>query len=672
MSLYYEAADLLTAPTNAGGSLKSRIFGKKDLKSQPAQIYALAIETCKWSSVLKEIVENAEILRLERKLTPILSILLVHDLLLAKKGIALPATHGLRTTVEKHKGRLHAELVKARIRRKISSLEAFKAFIEEGLENEADTSDAPYPRWVRINTLKTTLEDQLESTFAGLERATSIAAVRKRGTKRLFIDHHIPNLVAISASFDLTKSLAYKSGHIIFQDKASCFPAYMLDPLPQDGDIVDACSAPGNKTTHLASILLEHSSEPKHCSQTIYAFEKNKGRAETLEKMVNLAGSDTLTKIRPGHDFLKSDPKSPQMQKVGALLLDPSCSGSGIIGRDDMPELHLPVLKAAAPKHGARPPKKNAKLKASEPTPESRKRKREEHDPAMDVMVDDDGEVTAISSEDELKNRLEALSKFQLELLLHAFKFPSAQKITYSTCSVHAEENETVVQKALEQPSVREAGWRILKREEQIRGLKDWPVRGDLEAAGGDEEIAKSCIRANKEDEHGTMGFFLAGFVRDGGRTKEMDKHFLRDERGHLVRDIMGFPARSDVEEPGETPEEAHEDSATEADGLGGFEEEQKEEVIPQTVEAVRPLVSGKDKSLKVAKAEAPAKARKKSAEKERSSKAEAPVKDNSTISAPPKETNAKPPKAVVNKHSHSAMLNRTQLIKPNKKQKKK
>jgi putative methyltransferase len=67
MSLYYEAADLLEAPTNAGGSLKSRIFNKKDLKSQPAQIYALAIETCKWSSILKEVVENSEILRLERK-----------------------------------------------------------------------------------------------------------------------------------------------------------------------------------------------------------------------------------------------------------------------------------------------------------------------------------------------------------------------------------------------------------------------------------------------------------------------------------------------------------------------------------------------------------------------------------------------------------------------------
>jgi putative methyltransferase len=67
MSLYHEAVDVLTAPTNVGGSLKSRVFNKKGLKSPPAQVYALAIETCKWSPVLKEVIENADLLRLERK-----------------------------------------------------------------------------------------------------------------------------------------------------------------------------------------------------------------------------------------------------------------------------------------------------------------------------------------------------------------------------------------------------------------------------------------------------------------------------------------------------------------------------------------------------------------------------------------------------------------------------
>jgi len=98
MSLYHETAAILSAPTTQGGSLKSRIFGnrssggggggggnhvhvgngndkksddagnaKTGLKSPPAQVYALALESCKWSGVLKEVIEGAELLERERK-----------------------------------------------------------------------------------------------------------------------------------------------------------------------------------------------------------------------------------------------------------------------------------------------------------------------------------------------------------------------------------------------------------------------------------------------------------------------------------------------------------------------------------------------------------------------------------------------------------------------------
>lgn len=69
MSLYHETADILSLPAATGGNLKSRVFGKKDHKTSPQQIYALAAETCKWSLVLKEVIESADILRLERKVT---------------------------------------------------------------------------------------------------------------------------------------------------------------------------------------------------------------------------------------------------------------------------------------------------------------------------------------------------------------------------------------------------------------------------------------------------------------------------------------------------------------------------------------------------------------------------------------------------------------------------
>ena len=67
MSLYYEAAQFLTGNDSADGSLTSRIYGSKRLKSKPAQVYALVSESKKWSSVLSGVIETAGILKLEKK-----------------------------------------------------------------------------------------------------------------------------------------------------------------------------------------------------------------------------------------------------------------------------------------------------------------------------------------------------------------------------------------------------------------------------------------------------------------------------------------------------------------------------------------------------------------------------------------------------------------------------
>ncbi|GKT47975.1 25S rRNA (cytosine-C(5))-methyltransferase rcm1 [Colletotrichum spaethianum] len=527
MSLYHETAEILSASPDHGGSLKSRVFGKKGLKSPPAQVYALALETCKWSGVLKEVIEAAEILRHERKLTPVLALLLVHDFLLAKKGIALPQTHGLRTSVERHKARLTSELTRARLRRKMPSLEALRADV-----NANSDPEGRHPRWIRVNVLKSNVEDQLETTFKAYERVLSIEAVTQSTGKAIFIDAHVPNLLAASPGTDVTKTPAYLKGEIILQDKASCFPAYLLDPRSEDGDVIDSCAAPGNKTTHLAAIVKSHEPEQGAQKQTIFAFERDSRRAQTLEKMVKIAGSRGLTKIGPGQDFLDVDPKADAYKDVGALLLDPSCSGSGIVGRDSMPELHLPETPGPAAAKGA-------KGKASKQ--DNRKRKRDEEEKPM--MVDDDGNAVEVQSEQELQKRLDALAGFQLTLLLHAMRFPSAKKISYSTCSIHAEENEGVVIRALASKVAKERGWKILAREKQVRGMREWPVRGLPEAAVGDETVAEACIRTYKGDGHGVMGFFVAAFARDGSEgAADDDGPYVRDDEGRIVRDVAGMP----------------------------------------------------------------------------------------------------------------------------------
>lgn len=67
MSLYHEGAEIILASSSEGGSLKSRIFGRKSLKSSAGQLYALVLETSKWSGVLKDVIENAGILDIEKK-----------------------------------------------------------------------------------------------------------------------------------------------------------------------------------------------------------------------------------------------------------------------------------------------------------------------------------------------------------------------------------------------------------------------------------------------------------------------------------------------------------------------------------------------------------------------------------------------------------------------------
>ncbi|KAI6924770.1 S-adenosyl-L-methionine-dependent methyltransferase [Hortaea werneckii] len=553
MSLYHEAAGILQAVRREQASVKSLVFSKKGWKSDPKTLFALSTEAAKWSDVLSEALEKSGILGVEKQLTPELALVLTHDLFLSKKGIALPASHGLYTSVSKHKVRLSAELTKARLRRGCASLDQLRAKIDDPSSNiSADgesngTAVAKYPRWVRINTIKTSLQSQLDTTFADYSRSSTVRGTLSGGNeKRLHIDKHIPNLLAISPNIDLTTTKAYKSGQIILQDKASCFPAYLLNPGSSEGDVIDACAAPGNKTTHLAAILAEKDNQ----NAKVIACEKNDLRSQTLAKMTKLAGGEKSITVKAKQDFMRLDPSAKEFRNVTALLLDPSCSGSGIVGRDGGGlTVHLPTStstdkgksSSATSSRGKKRKRQTDKPSPQQPTnpvttiPTSALEEQEE-------QPLEEPESTSNSTTTTLQTRLTNLSTFQLRLLQHAMLFPSARKISYSTCSVHFQENENVVLRALRSPVARERGWRVLRREEQVDGMRRWGRRGwrgecerflrEEEGGGGGnvgalaEEVAEGCIRCEKEDgrrgegtrdEEGTMGFFVAGFVREGG-----------------------------------------------------------------------------------------------------------------------------------------------------------
>jgi putative methyltransferase len=67
MSLYYDAATVLTTASREG-SLKSRIYENKlGLKSKPAHLYALISETAKYDHFLKDVIDAAGFLPQEKK-----------------------------------------------------------------------------------------------------------------------------------------------------------------------------------------------------------------------------------------------------------------------------------------------------------------------------------------------------------------------------------------------------------------------------------------------------------------------------------------------------------------------------------------------------------------------------------------------------------------------------
>lgn len=458
-------------------------------------------------------------------MSPNVALLLVHDLLLTKRGISAPSSHPLRLAAERHKARLNAELTKARLKKGLATIEALRAHIngksdgEEqvlngintgtGLESGAMLGEWPHPRWVRVNAIKSDLETQLKTTFAHYQTVKSLEEMLRKPfsstEKLMYVDKHIPNLLALPPATDLSKTPAYLDGQIIIQDKASCFPAHLLQPKIEDGDCLDACAAPGNKTTHLSAIL--HDQGQAAAKPKIYACERDNGRAETLLTLLKTAGAQKTVITKAGQDFLRIDPTESPWDGIGTLLLDPSCSGSGIVGRGET--LHV-VLPSKEPSDIPKVP--------------SKKRKRKP-DTQISPIIHNVSEETPIDEDktsDKLAARLTALSSFQLKLLLHAFHFPNARRITYSTCSIYAEENEHVVMNAFRSSVAIERGWRVLRRKEQISGMKAWNIRGKLDAWMGnlkveginEAEIAEACIRCEKGTKEGTQGFFVAAFVR--------------------------------------------------------------------------------------------------------------------------------------------------------------
>ncbi|KAM9319570.1 28S rRNA (cytosine-C(5))-methyltransferase [Gastrophryne carolinensis] len=379
MALYGTAADILERLQRKEGAVKTLVYdsGYKNVR----QLYALLCETLRYSPVLEDIINSSGLLRQAKKLPLNLAKLLVYDLLFGK---GLQCGGRWKAAILGHRARLQAELAKLKVKKKVSNN-------QDLVTSMGGTTDGPgLPRYVRVNTLKTSMAEVISYfkrqgyTYLGKARnIKEIAAFVEKPGKIFLQDLHIPDLLIFPADTDFHKDSLYTAGHLILQDKASCLPALLLSP-PVGSHVIDACAAPGNKTSQLAAILQNKGK--------VFAFDMDTKRMATMSTLLLRAG--VTCQELANQDFLTVNTSDSKYQKVSHILVDPSCSGSGIPDR-------------------------------------------------MRVLGDEAGS--------EKTERLQALSAFQSRALSHALSFPSVQHVVYSTCSVHQQENEDVVKTVLEQ-----------------------------------------------------------------------------------------------------------------------------------------------------------------------------------------------------------------------------
>jgi 16S rRNA (cytosine967-C5)-methyltransferase len=160
---------------------------------------------------------------------------------------------------------------------------------------------------------------------------------------------HVPAMLRLSGiAGSPAATEAFRAGLYTIQGESSALVAPMLKP--QCGEtVVDLCSAPGGKTTHLAELMKD--------SGLVYAIEQHSARSGLVEQAaLRLGLTSIIPVVADGRSAAGLGLKQPE-----AVLVDAPCSGLGVIGRlpeikwrrteDDLAalqKLQLELLAAAA------------------------------------------------------------------------------------------------------------------------------------------------------------------------------------------------------------------------------------------------------------------------------------------------------------------------------------
>lgn len=192
-----------------------------------------------------------------------------------------------------------------------------KRFKFDKLEEMLAWNNQPPPVTIRLNTMKTKLED------AHHLQAQLLKDERNHSDRR-----PLRSAIRLKEQLRFSSPSLFASGFFTIQDEASQLIGYLVEPKPEE-TIVDTCAGPGGKLSHIYELAEGKSS--------LIAIEQDKDQMQKAKDNMIRLGHENLEWIED--NFLNWQ----SSEGVDKILLDAPCTGLGVLRRHPEGKWHKKV-----------------------------------------------------------------------------------------------------------------------------------------------------------------------------------------------------------------------------------------------------------------------------------------------------------------------------------------
>ncbi|NLC77410.1 MAG: 16S rRNA (cytosine(967)-C(5))-methyltransferase RsmB [Clostridia bacterium] len=167
-------------------------------------------------------------------------------------------------------------------------------------------NNSPAPLTLRVNTLKITREELVQK-------------LARRGIEAAY-SRYVPEGLVVEGWPGLEEVEEFQEGLFLMQDESSMLVAHALKPR-KGALVIDACAAPGTKTTHLAQLMED--------TGQIIAIDVHEHKLDLIRQNCRRLGIGSVkAMLGDARDLNKF-----AGHQAGYVLVDAPCSGLGVLGR---------------------------------------------------------------------------------------------------------------------------------------------------------------------------------------------------------------------------------------------------------------------------------------------------------------------------------------------------